>query len=267
MPGPQLAMAAVGVVTGVVGMFRAASDKRDAEREAFKMQQKIQQFENDRQEVINPYAGVKSVADMASDLSGEMNNPMANLGVATQAAEIQMEQTDIALANTLDTLMATGASAGGATALAQAAARGKKDVAANIQAQESANEKARAQGEQNLQTQRIAEKQRIQNVNMTEEVRVQDAQAKGSIFEFEKQETRDVATLNRMAGQEAQARQDVVSANSAFGSALGGVTGAISSGLSSGAFSGLGGKGSEGGGGGGGGTPSFVPQAAPLGPP
>ena len=36
------------------------------------------------------------------------------MSVATQAAEMQMEQTDIALANTLDTLMATGAGAGGA---------------------------------------------------------------------------------------------------------------------------------------------------------
>ena len=35
-----------------------------------------------------------------------MSNPFASLGVATQAAEIQMEQTDIALANTLDTLRA-----------------------------------------------------------------------------------------------------------------------------------------------------------------
>ena len=116
MAVPQMAMAAVGVVTGVVGMFKASSDKKKAEAEAFRMQQKIQEFENNRQEVVNPYAGVESVADMASDLSGEMSNPMANLGVATQAAEIQMEQTDIALANTLDTLMATGASAGGATA-------------------------------------------------------------------------------------------------------------------------------------------------------
>ena len=34
---------------------------------------------------------------------------------------MQAEEADIALANTLDTLRATGASAGGATALAQAA--------------------------------------------------------------------------------------------------------------------------------------------------
>ena len=45
---------------------------------------------------------------------------------ATKAAEIQIEESDIALANTLDTLRATGASAGGATALAQAALRSKR---------------------------------------------------------------------------------------------------------------------------------------------
>ena len=48
-------------------------------------------------------------------------NPYDNLSVATQANQIKMEETDKALANTLDTLRAQGASAGGATALAQAA--------------------------------------------------------------------------------------------------------------------------------------------------
>ena len=233
MAVPQMAMAAVGIVTGVVGMFKASSDKKKAEAAARRMEQKIQEFENNRQEVINPYAGVESVADMASDLSSEMSNPFASLGVATQAAEIQMEQTDIALANTLDTLMATGASAGGATALAQAAAQSKKGVAASIETQETANEKARAQGEQNLQAQQIAEKRRVQGINISEEQRVQEAEAKGSIFEFEKQETRDVMSLNRMAGQEAQARQDIASANSAFGAALGGVAGAAMGGMAS----------------------------------
>ena len=54
------------------------------------------------------------------------SNPYANLGVATQAAEMQAEEADIALANTLDTIRSSGASAGGATALAQAALKSKK---------------------------------------------------------------------------------------------------------------------------------------------
>ena len=88
---------------------------------------------------------------MAKDLSGMVSNPYANLGVATQAAEMQIEEADIALANTLDTLRATGASAGGATALAQAALQSKKGVSASIEQQEAQNEKLRAQGESNLQ--------------------------------------------------------------------------------------------------------------------
>ena len=50
------------------------------------------------------------------DLSSSLSNPFCNLSVATQAAEIQIEQADISLANTLDTLRSTGAGAGGATA-------------------------------------------------------------------------------------------------------------------------------------------------------
>ena len=92
-----------------------------------------------RQPAINPYAG--------------MTNQMANLGVATQAAEFQAEQTDIALANTLDTIAATGGGAGGATALAQAALQSKKSIAASLEQQEANNQKLAAQGAQQLQSQ------------------------------------------------------------------------------------------------------------------
>jgi len=105
---------------------------------------------------------------LASDLSGQMSNPYASLGVATQAAEIQMEQSDIALANSLDAMMATGASAGGATALAQAALRSKKGVSAGIEAQEATNEKLRAEGEAKLQQAKISEQQRLQSIAITE---------------------------------------------------------------------------------------------------
>ena len=69
---------------------------------------------------------------------------------------MQIEQADISLANTLDTLRATGAGAGGATALAQAALQSKKGVSASIEQQEVQNEKLRAQGEANLQAKRMA---------------------------------------------------------------------------------------------------------------
>ena len=77
-----------------------------------------------------------------------VQNPYDNLGVATQAAEMQAEQTDMALANTLDAMSSSGFGAGGATALAQAAAKSKKSVSASIETQEAQNSKLRAQGEQ-----------------------------------------------------------------------------------------------------------------------
>ena len=120
-------------------------------------QDKIDNFKY--QDIINPYEGV-------TDLSGMVTNPFANLQVATGAAEFQAEQADISLANTLDTLRATGAGAGGATALAQAAVQSKRGIANTIQQQEAQNAMARAQGEQAAQAQRIAQKQRVEQADI-----------------------------------------------------------------------------------------------------
>tara|TARA_R100000005_G_C4958369_1_gene176112 strand:+ start:235 stop:966 length:732 start_codon:yes stop_codon:yes gene_type:complete len=141
-------------------------------------------------DIINPYAGVQNLSELAEDLSGQMFNPYSNIGVATQAAKIQAEEADIALANTLDTLRATGASAGGATALAQAALKSKQGVAATIEKQEAENERLRAQGEAMLQDAQIKEQQRIQGVEITEGQRVQEAEARGLAFQFQAEENR-----------------------------------------------------------------------------
>ena len=173
---------------------------------------------------------------MVDEMRDNLTNPFANLGVATSAAEIQMEQTDIALANTLDTLQATGASAGGATALAQAAKQSKKEVAANIEQQEVANEKMAAQGEQNLQ----AKEMQLTQMEMSEEARIQNAEAAGKQFMFGAQENRDMATLDRMQGGIDQANVNAANANMAgaqsMAGMISGVTGVIGAGLSSGAF-------------------------------
>ena len=124
-----------GVVSIAGGIFGASAAKREARRrenQARALEYKLNQLEENRQEIINPYESI-------TDLSSMMSNPFASLGVATQAAEMQIEQTDIALANTLDTIRATGGGAGGATALAQAALQSKKGVAASIEQQEAAN--------------------------------------------------------------------------------------------------------------------------------
>mgnify|MGYP003141415135 CR=1 FL=1 len=126
---------ATPIVTGLMTNAAAKKDAREAAIREKQMQAQLEQLERNRQDIINPYS---------------------NLAVATQAAEMQAEQADISLANTLDTLAATGAGAGGATALS------KKGISASLEQQEVANEKLRAQGElQAFTIQETREKQKL----------------------------------------------------------------------------------------------------------
>ena len=84
-----------------------------------------------------------SIADQEKALQ-KIGNPYANLAVATQAAEFEAEQQDMALANTLDAMVSSGASAGGATALARAAMQGRKGISAGLEQQEISNQKKAA---------------------------------------------------------------------------------------------------------------------------
>ena len=121
------AIAATQIGVGIMQANKANKLAQDAEDRRLKNEKLLYQLENSRQDIINPYE---------------------NIAVATQAAEMQVQETDKALANTLDTLAATGAGAGGATALAQAALKSKQGVSANIEQQLVQNEKLKAQGEQ-----------------------------------------------------------------------------------------------------------------------
>ena len=200
MPGPAAGLIVGGAVKVLGGIFGASAAKREARRreaQARALEAKLNDLEANRQESINPYEDV-------TNLSSMLSNPFNSLSVATQATEMQMEQTDIALANTLDTIRATGGSAGGATALAQAALQSKKGIAANIEQQEVANERQRLAGEQTLQQQRMAEAQRIQS-----------AEVSGKQFVFNATEQREMQQLNRLSSQigalrgaAAQARAD-----------------------------------------------------------
>ena len=198
---------AIGVATSLFGGRKARRAAKNARNKAKDAKNRLAALEANRQDVINPYDNVTSLAGMATDLSSMLSNPMANLGVATQAAEIQIEESDIALANTLDTLRATGSGAGGATALAQAALKSKKEVSAGIEQQEAQNEKLRAEGEANLQTQQMNQAQRLQDIQISEGGREQNAQAQGEAFRFNAQEGRDMQQLNRVQGEINNANQ------------------------------------------------------------
>ena len=151
------------------------------------------------------------------------------MGVATQAAEMKAEEADISLANTLDTLRATGAGAGGATALAQAALKAKKGVASSIEQQEANNEKLRAQGESQMQQLKMAEGQRMQNIAISEGQRVQSSISQGRAFEFNAREQREQSRINRAAGLADRAYAEKREADAARESARGQLFGAIGS--------------------------------------
>mgnify|MGYP003109774679 CR=1 FL=1 len=159
------------VIVGLRDSMQAQIDSKEAALEAVKAQ---------RKEAFNPYEN--------------LTNEFANLGVATQAAEFQAEETDIALANTLDAMQASGAGAGGATALAQAALKSKRGISASLQQQEAANQRAAAQGAAN----------------------VAKAKAEGEKFKFQIDENRNIADLNRASKELDNQRARVDQANAAL---------------------------------------------------
>jgi len=205
MSGVVAAMIGLQAASALIGGISANSRRIKAKGKQEAAEAKLTALENNRQPVINPYENVASI----------LSNPAANLGVATQAAEMQVEQADISLANTLDTIRATGASAGGATALAQAALQSKKGVSASIEQQEAQNEKLRAQGEQSLQ-------QALAN-----------ADAAGKEFMFRATEQREVAQLDRADAQMQNAEAQRIQAGADITGAITGALGGTASGLGS----------------------------------
>jgi 1-aminocyclopropane-1-carboxylate deaminase/D-cysteine desulfhydrase-like pyridoxal-dependent ACC family enzyme len=136
----------------VIGGITAAINKEKAnnmQNDILNANGAVNDMIDNRQDIYNAAADIRA-------LKGTLSNAYANLGVATKAAEMQQQQTDVALANMMEGMVATGGGAGSATALAQAAAKSKQGISANIEQQESQNQKLKAQGEQQLQQQRMS---------------------------------------------------------------------------------------------------------------
>ena len=155
----------------------------------------IKAYELGRQKITNAF--------------GALENPYKNLAVATQAAEIQMEQTDQALATTLDYLRATGAAGGGATALANAALKSKQGVSASIEQQEVNNQKLQAQGQ----------------------LQVDIAKGKGEVKRMEMQEAREVSQLDRLQSQADVLRGQQLESQNAMIAGIGGMGKAFTAGM------------------------------------
>jgi len=204
-----LATSAYKIGSGIgQAIFGAAAKRRARERQS-DLEGQLSRLEGSRQAITNPFSGI-------TDLSSQLSNPFANLQVATQAAEMKAQQTDISLASSLDTLRATGSGAGGATALAMAALSSKQGVAASIEQQEVQNTRLRAQGQQQLEMNRLKEQQRVQM-----------AEAQGKQFVFGATENREMQQLNRVSAQLSNASQQSAAYTSqmmgGIGQALGGI--------------------------------------------
>ena len=218
MPIPIAALViggAISIASGLMGSSSARRREEAAANERRRLSSKLNSLERNRQAIINPYEGVTDLSDMIS-------NPFANLSIATGAAEIQIEEADISLANTLDTIRQTGGGAGSATALAQAALKSKKGVAASIEAQEKQNEDKRAAGQQQMEQRQMIEAQRLQQ-----------AEVSGEQFMFSTREGRQMQQLDRTAAMlgasrqaEAQAASDGTGAITGAMGAVGGMVGA-----------------------------------------
>ena len=212
-------LAITGDMVGpAVSIYQSKKREKEAGANRMTAQAEVDALVDGRQDIPD-------LAEPIEDLSGQMSNPFGNLAVATQAAEIQMEQSDVALANTLDTLRATGAGAGGATALAQAALKSKQGVAASIEQQEVANQDKAAQGEARLQDMQIAEKQRVQQ-----------AEVAADEFTYAAQEERTNADLDRQANLESRYAQMEYEARLEKEAAINEGTSEIAAGFTSGKY-------------------------------
>lgn len=151
----------VGAGMGVYTMVKAKEQQEEFKLKKEEQQALMKQLEDNRQSISNPMQGLTNEAE--------------KIGVATQATKIQAEEADMALANTLDTIMQTGSGAGGATALAQAALRSKQGISVDIQKQELKNAK---------------------NVASTQ-MKINEQKAQGNKWAWEEQESRDMQQLDR----------------------------------------------------------------------
>jgi len=159
-----------------------------------------------RQDIINPYAGITDLSGLARDLTSQITNPFNNLTVSTAAAKMQAEETDVALA--------------------------KQNVAATIEKQEAANDQLQAQGEAQMNREKVAASQAYDQATIQLKGRKEEADAKGEIFEFQAQEARTNGDINRytsmyLGAQQAEneIRKAAAEAESEVGNAWGGLFG------------------------------------------
>tara|TARA_R110002020_G_scaffold351947_6_gene565118 strand:+ start:3480 stop:4145 length:666 start_codon:yes stop_codon:yes gene_type:complete len=198
----------IGVASGITAKISADKKARLSSIKENDARKKLEALERSRQAVIDQSGAIR-------DLKNQVSNPYENLAVATQAAELKIEQTDQALANTLDQINQSGTGAGAATAMARMAAASKAQVGASLENQEVQNNQLRAQG------QAAADQQKMQ---------LEQAALGAEVAAFDRQESRDLASLDRLAGLQENAQAQTMAYQQQGNQAL---VGGVSQGLSS----------------------------------
>ena len=205
--------AAAGATSNAIAAKRAKEEGRAQGDIAAQQQAALDAMIEERPAFKNPY-------DNMTNHFENLDNPYANLTVATEAFKIQADQADQALANSLDVMMETGQAAGGATALAQMALQSKRGIAASIQAQETQNKAMAAEGEAQIQTQKAQGAQRLDEMK-----------AQGDIMEQQDAINFHEAQMDRTARLLDNANQNQADARAARTGAIVGIGNSIASGV------------------------------------
>lgn len=119
---------ATQIVGSLIGGGARKREQRAAQAEFNQQKQALQDFQ-----FTNQFSGLENVAE--------------DLTINQQAAQFQAQQTDQALASSLQTAAMVGGAPGGAQAIAQAALQAKQGASADIARQEQRNEAMRVQQE------------------------------------------------------------------------------------------------------------------------
>lgn len=232
-------MLAGGTIKGI----EAAGQKRKAAMEDARrrrLEQQYKQLQNSRQAVIDQSDEVRALKD-------QIYNPYANIGVAMQATNMQLEQSDEDLANILQSVNQAGAGGGAATQLARMASISKAQASASLEQQELQNQQLRIQGEAQVMNQKL----NLEQMALQEEVAA-----------WSRQEVRDTNDLGRIERLEGMANQRALIHEQQRYQAIQSMASDISSAGSS--ILQMGVKGAMKGGGGGKDSPTPSPSRSPL---
>ena len=125
------------IIGSLIGGGKRRREQRAARAEFEQQKAAFRDFE-----FTNTYEGLENVFEDAT--------------VNQQASQFQAQQTDAALASSMQAAIASGGAAGGAQAIAQAALQSKQGISADIARQEQANQARMLAAEQRLQADEAA---------------------------------------------------------------------------------------------------------------